>query len=128
VALGEFGQGVVLVTARAACNSAGTVRLTTVWRAGAHIETDVTVFAHLLDPDGSLVAQADGYPLLGMLPFWLWSPGEVYQDVRYFDVGAAAEAAEGYRIRIGVWELATGEHWPTEGTLDGTVTLAVDCL
>jgi hypothetical protein len=127
VGLGHFGKDVVLVTAQASCDSDEGVRLTTVWRAEATISTDVTVFAHLLAPDGSLVTQADGYPLLGMLPFWLWTPGEAFRDVRYFDTGAAAESAEGYRVRIGLWELATGEHWPAEGTLDGTVTLSVHC-
>jgi hypothetical protein len=127
-ALGRFGDGVVLATAQVVCDSDGAIRLTTTWQTETDIDTDVTVFAHLLGPDGGLIAQGDGYPLLGMLPFWLWTPGETLRDVRYFDTAVATESAEGYRIKIGVWELATGEHWPANGTLDGTVTVPVDCL
>jgi len=81
------------------------------------------VFVHLLGPDGTLLAQADGYPLLGMLPFWLWEPGEIVRDVR--DLGSVP--AGEYTIRLGMWELATGKHWPAAGHPDGTVHLAVRC-
>jgi hypothetical protein len=99
------------------------VRLTAQWQVDASGKTDATVFAHLLDPGGALAAQADGYPLLGMLPLWLWEPGEVVRDVRHFDPVPAGE----YTVRLGMWELATGEGWPAAGYADGTVPLSVRC-
>ena len=109
-----FGDRVSLLDAACTCDEAGQVRLTAYWRAEAAVEADVTVFAHLLGPEGALVAQADGYPLLGMLPFWLWEPGEVVRDVRHFDPVPPGE----YTVRLGMWELATGERWPAAGSLD----------
>ena len=125
--LARFKNQVALLDAATTCDMDGHVRLTGYWRSEAAIDTDVTIFAHLLAPDGSLVAQADGYPLLGMLPFWLWWPGETIRDVRYFDASLAAEHAHGYQVRVGMWELATGEHWPAEGHPDGTILLTVEC-
>jgi hypothetical protein len=87
------------------------------------LDTDASVFAHLLQADGRVVAQADGYALLGMLPFWMWESGETVLDVRHFD----AVAGKAYVIRLGVWEPASGERWQAAGRRDGVVTLSVRC-
>ncbi len=121
--LARFGDRVALLDAACTCDETGQVHLTAYWQVEPAVKTDATVFAHLLGLDGTLVAQADGYPLLGMLPFWLWEPGEVARDVRHFDPVPAGE----YTIRLGMWELATGKHWPATGYPDGIVTLPVRC-
>ena len=61
--------------------------------------------------------------LLGMLPLWLWEPGEVVRDVRELGPVPAGE----YTVRLGMWELATGKHWPAAGHPDSTVHLTVRC-
>jgi hypothetical protein len=119
---GEGGQ-LSLMNAAPTCDKAGHVRLTLTWQAETDISKDVTLFAHLMDPQGTLVAQADGYPLLGMQPFWVWKPGETVRDERYF--GPATD--ENLTIRLGIWELATQEHWQAEGHPDGVVQLSVRC-
>jgi hypothetical protein len=119
---GEGGQ-LSLMSATPTCDEAGYVRLTLTWQAETGITQDVTLFAHLIDPAGTLVAQADGYPLLGMQPFWVWKPGETVRDERYF--GLATD--EDLVIRLGIWELATQEHWHAEGYPDGVVQLSVRC-
>jgi len=106
--LARFGDRVTLLNAACACDEAGQIHLTAHWRVEADVETDVTVFAHLLGPDGALVAQADGYPLLGMLPFWLWKPGEVVRDVRHFDTPQPGQ----YSVVLGVWNPASGTRLP----------------
>ncbi len=121
--LTRFGDRVTLLDTTRACDGSGRVHLTTYWRIEANVKTDVTVFAHLLDSDGALVAQADGSPLLGMFPFWLWNPGEVARDARHFDSVPAGE----YTIRLGLWELATGERWLADGHPDGVLTLSIRC-
>ena len=112
-----------LLEATPICDEHGQVHLTVHWQAESAIETDATVFAHLLNAENTLVAQADGYPLLGMQPFWVWEPGEVVRDVRHF----AAVASGDYAIRLGLWEPASGERWPAEGYADGVVFLSVRC-
>lgn len=122
--LAHFGERVTLLGATPTCDEAGRVHLTTHWQAKSTVETDATVFAHLLNAKGALIAQADGYPLLGMQPFWVWTPGEVVRDVRHFE----AVPSGNYVIRLGLWELATGERWSAAGHADGVVLLSVRCV
>ena len=61
-----------------------TLTVTLVWRAEERVETDYTVFLHLFDPQGNLVAQADGPPLNGAYPTGWWTPGEVVRDSHPF--------------------------------------------
>jgi hypothetical protein len=119
----RFNERVVLLEATPACDEKGQVHLAAYWRAEGAVETDVTVFAHLLNAEGTLVAQADGYPLLGMQPFWVWTPGEIVRDVRHFEPVPSGD----YTIRLGLWEPATGEHWSAEGHTGGGVLLFVRC-
>jgi hypothetical protein len=119
----HFGERVTLLDATATCDQAGQVHLTAYWQVEAKVETDATAFAHLLGPDGALITQADGYPLLQMLPFWLWDPGEVVRDMRHFDPVLAGD----YTVRLGMWDLATGDRWPAIEHPDGVVLLPVRC-
>jgi hypothetical protein len=121
--LARFGEHVALLDASGTCDEVGQVHLTATWQVETAVQTDATVFAHLLASDGTVVAQADGFPLLGMLPFWLSVPGEVIHDVRHFDAVSVGE----YTIRLGVWDLATGERWPAADRPDGVVLLPVRC-
>ncbi|HEY72052.1 MAG TPA: hypothetical protein G4N99_02140 [Thermoflexia bacterium] len=121
--LARFGDRVALLKAECTCDARGQVHLTAHWQVETSVKTDATVFAHLLDSEGALAAQADGYPLLGMLPFWLWEPGEVVRDTRHFDPVQAGE----YTIRLGMWELATGERWLADNQPDGVMLLPVRC-
>ena len=121
--LARFGECVTLLEASPICDETGQVHLTAYWQAESAIETDASVFAHLLNAEGMLVGQADSYPLLGMQPFWVWKPSEVVRDVRHFAPVPSGE----YTVRLGLWEPATGERWPTEKQADGIVLLSVSC-
>jgi hypothetical protein len=81
------------------------------WRIREPVEEDLTVFVHLVGPDGALVAQADGYPLLGLAPFWLWEGGQTLRDRRELDWPADAPAGI-YRVFAGVYNAADGERLP----------------
>lgn len=78
------------------------------WRVEKPVEDDLTVFVHLYGPGGELVAQADGYPIAGMAPFWLWPAGQNLEDQRRLSLPPDA-AAESYSIGIGLYNPATGE-------------------
>ncbi len=119
----RFGGRVDLLEVAYTCDQGGRIRLTTWWRIGSDVDVDLSVFAHLVGSQGALVAQADGMPLLGMMPFWLWDPGEVVRDVRRF-----TEVESGsYAVRLGIWEPSTGARWPMPGGQDEAVTLQVQC-
>jgi hypothetical protein len=121
--LARFGDRVELVDASARCDQTGQLHLATGWRIQSPIDADVSIFAHLLRTDGTLVAQADGRALLGMLPLWLWEPDETVRDVRYFDPVPSGA----YPVRLGVWEPASGKRWQAAGYPDGVVTLNARC-
>ncbi len=56
------------------------VTVTLLWqRRGAVTEND-TVFVHVLDENGALVAQHDGVPMAGTRPTTTWQPGERLLD------------------------------------------------
>jgi hypothetical protein len=91
------------------------------------VRTDATIFAHLLSGDGTIVAQADGHPLHGMLPMWLWDTGDAYVDVRRFGERSQIECHAGCSIRLGIWEPATGTRWTVAGRRGDSVLIPVPC-
>jgi hypothetical protein len=109
-----FEGRIVLRGARGECDEAGHIRLTTEWQALVPVPTDVAVFAHLARSeleDGRPIRQADGYPLLGMRPFWLFEAQEAVHDVRYF----APVAAGSYLVKLGLFEPGTSLRWGLDG-------------
>jgi len=119
----RFGERIALLNITSTCDPQGGIRLVTDWRVESPIETDATVFVHLLDTEGTVIAQADGYPLRQMLPFWLLRPGEIVHDVRDF----APVPPGAYTLRLGIWDLATGEQWPSNDLPDGLLLQPVHC-
>ncbi len=84
----------------------GDLELDLYWRSLAPIVEDYTVFVHLLDSQGTIVAQADRQPLAGDYPTSYWSPGEVVQD--WVRIPLEADMAPGrYRLLVGMYHLET---------------------
>ncbi len=82
--------------------------LNLLWEIEQPVEDDLTAFVHLYGPGGELVEQADGYPIAGMGPFWMWTDGQTVQDRRR--IALPPNGAEGgYSIGIGLYNPATGE-------------------
>jgi hypothetical protein len=71
-------------------------------------QDDVTVFLHVYDAAGQLVAQADGYPLLGLSPPTSWQYGDLLHDIRYLSLPDGA-TLEGYRVVVGWYNKATAD-------------------
>jgi len=69
---------------------------------------DLTVFIHLVGPDGKVWAQADGYPIQGLAPFWLWSKGQILSGHRYLPWPTDGPPGL-YQIAIGLYNRATLE-------------------
>lgn len=100
-----FGPRLTLLSARCQQVAEGRVELSLRWRALEPIQGDPTVFAHLLAANGSLLAQADGYPVGGLYPFSQWRQGEEVLDRRVFWGFAGTPTT----VVLGVWEPATGD-------------------
>lgn len=79
------------------------------WRARAPSATPLSVFVHLVGPDGQPVAQADGFP--GGAATEAWTPGQLAYDERVLSLPVDAAPGE-YRFVVGVYDPATGERLP----------------
>ena len=108
------GAEVELLDARAAAVPGG-VWVDLLWKTAVP-PAQTTVFVHLVDAAGNLVAQADGDSLGGIYPFERWQPGAELHDRRWLAVGDAG----GLSVRLGLYDRGSGQRLSAEG-VDGTV-------
>ncbi len=87
----------------------GTVQVTLRWSTDAFLDTDYTVFVHLVDPeDGDrMVAQADAPPMGGRWPTFLWLPGVVVDDVHIITLPPDLPTGT-YHLLVGLYDPVTG--------------------
>jgi hypothetical protein len=102
----RFGSTLHLLALSCQRASASQVVLITRWQATAPLTGTPTVFVHLLDDDGRLLAQADGDPLRGLYPLPQWLPGEVVEDVRTLTAPPGPST-----VALGVWDPFAGTRW-----------------
>jgi hypothetical protein len=88
----------------------GHVLLTPHWSSLAPVSRDYMVFVHLLDSNGSLVAQADGPPVGGDYPTSLWAPGETVVGQHVLNVEDLSPGV--YELALGMYLLETGDRLP----------------
>ncbi|MGQ9628219.1 MAG: ArnT family glycosyltransferase [Anaerolineae bacterium] len=97
------------------------IHLTLFWQCLAEIEENYTVFIHLVDEGGRLIAQKDNEPVDGFYPTSFWQKGEIVRDQYDFQIPPEAPPGE-YRLEAGLYSAKTGERLPV---LDGDkITLA----
>jgi lipoteichoic acid synthase len=77
------------------------------------------LFMHLEAPSGSV--NADHVPAEGTYPVSLWKPGDFVRDRYVFTTRPAADL-EGYVVRMGFWDRATGRRPPIQATPPLVVT------
>jgi hypothetical protein len=88
-------------------------RIALYWQTLAEMDHDYTVFVHILDADGNIVAQADHQPHGGSYPTSIWDKSETVRDD--FALTAPEGAKGNFKIRIGWYDLKTGERLPVRG-------------
>jgi hypothetical protein len=107
LALASFDGQILLLDYQLARTNEGLVAH--LWWHGLQVpDRDITLFAHLLDASGQLVAQADGYPLQGLSPPARWLPGEQVHDIRYFTL-PGDRALEQLTLLVGWYDTNTGD-------------------
>ncbi len=89
-------------------DAAQALTVTLNWRIAQTPNQDLSVFVHVYAPDGSLVTQSDGYPLLGLSPFGNWPDGQTLQDRHTLDWPKDAPAGS-YRVGVGVYDRGSGQ-------------------
>ncbi|NJN82010.1 MAG: hypothetical protein HC802_06810 [Caldilineaceae bacterium] len=83
-----------------------TVQVSLVWQALTPSERDLSVFVHLVDEKGLVIAQTDTMPGGGLRPTSQWRPGEVQAEQYFVDIPATA-----YTPNQGHWSVGLYEHW-----------------
>ena len=81
-----------------------TTTLSLVWHALAPIDRSYSVFIHVLDDSGQLVAQADAVPQQGRYATPLWEPGEYVADDYAFGLPPGR-----YTVRLGLYLPESGQ-------------------
>jgi hypothetical protein len=101
------------------------LQVTLYWTARGQPSEDDTVYVHILDRDGKLVAQHDSPPRLGRYPTHLWGAGETLTDTH--PVSLAGLPPGPYRVLVGLYNPKTGVRVPPTDTtapiVDGSVLL-----
>jgi hypothetical protein len=105
-----FEGGVALVGHRARVVD-GEVWVDLYWRTETPLEVDYTVFVHLYDADGRLLASHDGPPFYGYLPASDWLLGETVPDRHDFALPSNLAQGE-YQLAVGLYDPATGDRLP----------------
>ncbi len=78
------------------------------WACSQPLEVDATVFVHLVDDAGHIVAQDDRYPLQGLWPLRYWQAGDAVADLRWVRVPRGLPVGS-YTVLVGVYDRATGK-------------------
>lgn len=74
-----------------------------VWQTSQPVSRDLTVFVHLIDAQGEIVAQQDRPPFHGRWPTPVWQPGEVLRDT--FELALPDSLPAGrYGLRFGFYD------------------------
>ncbi len=76
------------------------------WRARARVEKDYTVFVHLVDANGKMIASVDSPPRRGNLPTSAWRVDLPVADGIILPIPADAPPGN-YRLEIGMYDLQT---------------------
>jgi len=88
-----------------------TLQLTLYWQALNGMETNYTVFTHLIDEDTHIWGQKDNWPVNNTYPTTKWVKGEIVVD-RY-DIIVDRDTPLGeYTLEIGMYDLAMDERVP----------------
>jgi hypothetical protein len=101
--MARFDDNISLLDAAATMTASG-LQVSFLWQVNEPPPDDVTIFVHILDANGQLIAQADGDPLAGSYPFSQWPKDSTVRDVRSIDAKGS-----GLSVQAGVYNRASGE-------------------
>ena len=97
------------------------------WQALARLETDYTVFVHLVggynpETGGPVWAQDDSWPLAGGHPTRRWLPGQVVVDRHVLDIPENTPPGR-YQIEVGFYNALNGERLSVSDTEHGRIVI-----
>ena len=102
-----------------------TLRITLYWQALMPMKENYSVFVHLIDEEGLILAQRDTYPGLGNYPTSVWSPGVIVRDTYPVPIPLTAPSPSLVRPLVGLYLLSTMQRLPLAGGGDAIELPAV---
>ena len=104
-----------------------TVKLTLHWQALQNVPHSYTIFVHLIDPNGNVVAQSDVLPGQGKWPTNSWYPNEWLTD--HIPLTLPADLPAGtYQIALGWYHVESGRRLPLIPTDSAQTSLMLGAL
>jgi hypothetical protein len=97
------------------------VPLVLYWQVEESVSADLSIFVHLLTPDGELIWQDDGAAAHGERPTWSWEPGETVVDPHTVSLPSDLPGGE-YLLTTGLYDWRTGERVPIPGQQEGELS------
>ncbi len=114
-----FGDSIRLLSYRVDREEASPgdrVAVTFYWQCLRAMDTDYSVFLHLLDGNDVIVAQRDMYPGQGTYPTSLWAPGDVFADTFILALPPTAHTPLDGQFAAGFYRYGEGSRLPvTDG-------------
>jgi len=107
----RFGPAIRLVSyefATPSLDPGGELRLALYWQTDARLEQNYTVFIHILDDSGDVIAQRDSMPQDNNYATSHWLAGPLIDDIHVIPLPPDLPAGE-YRAAIGLYVWQTGE-------------------
>jgi hypothetical protein len=105
----RFGESIEL-TGYDSRNASDQLQVMLYWHDLAPVGAGYTVFVHVVDASGKVVAQHDGPPRTGRYPTDKWSSGETILDPYTVDVSALEPGR--YRVLVGLYLPESGQRLP----------------
>jgi hypothetical protein len=90
------------------------IRLALLWHTVADPVGDYTVFVHVIDPSGNLIAQDDAKPVYWFYPTTEWEPGDYVRDEHVLDLPPELPRGD-YSVSVGLYDAETGERLTVQG-------------
>jgi hypothetical protein len=112
----SFGSQIMLNQA-AIEQTADTLTLTLEWQVEDVVQRPYTVFNHLIDAQGNLVAQVDGWSVNGKWPPTCWQAGEPIIDQYQINLPNDLPAGN-YSLQTGLYDARDGVRLQTEAGID----------
>ena len=105
----KFGDSIAMVghVVPLSTTPGSTLNVKLFWRALKTIDEDYTVFVHLVDANGKIVAQKDAPPQNGAYPTSFWETGETIEDAYALVIPRDATPGD-HRLIIGVYRAGDG--------------------
>jgi hypothetical protein len=79
------------------------VPVTAYWQALQPLETDYSVFVHLIGREYTNIGQMNTYPGLGLRPTSTWQPGQIIADTYPVQVNGGSEAPTRLLVNLGLF-------------------------